>query len=70
MGDLTMINSHQVKGKNLNCNVYWHVMGAVVLDVLLMWGAYRSTRHHIVMRMLIRLVWFGAVSGGVIFLYV
>ncbi|CAM6036816.1 unnamed protein product [Sphagnum compactum] len=41
-----------------------------VLDVLLMWGAYRSTRHHIVMRMLIRLVWFGAVSGGVIFLYV
>jgi callose synthase len=41
-----------------------------VLDVLLMWGAYRSTRHHIVMRKLIRLVWFGAVSGGVIFLYV
>lgn len=45
-------------------------MGAAVLDVLLMWGAYRSTRHHIVMRKLIRLVWFGAVSGGVIFLYV
>jgi callose synthase len=70
MGDLTMINSHQVKGKDLNCNVYSHVMGAAVLDVLLMWGAYRSTRHHIVMRMLIRLVWFGALSGGVIFLYV
>jgi callose synthase len=41
-----------------------------LLDALFMWGAYRSTRLRIVVRMLLRIVWYAGMSAAIIFLYV
>ncbi|CAK9227498.1 unnamed protein product [Sphagnum troendelagicum] len=41
-----------------------------LLDALFMWGAYRSTRLRIVVRMLLRCVWYAGMSAAIIFLYV
>ncbi|CAK9232746.1 unnamed protein product [Sphagnum troendelagicum] len=41
-----------------------------VLDVILMFGAYRSTRGRTVARMLIRFLWFALLSAVIVFIYV
>ncbi|KAK4764816.1 hypothetical protein SAY86_025906 [Trapa natans] len=41
-----------------------------ILDIVMMYGAYSTTRHMAIARILLRFLWFGAASGFISFLYV